>query len=83
MAVATLTSKSRIALPAPVCRALGLEPGDRVKFVEPGKNRFAILTATCSVQELKGFFQGKRSKPVSIKEMRSAIATRILVPMIF
>ena len=56
--------------------ALGLEAGDRVEFVEQGKGQFAIVAATRSVRELKGLFQGKRNKPVSIEEMNAAIARR-------
>jgi len=47
-----------------------------VEFVEQEKGRFAIIAATRSVQELKGLFRDKRSKPVSIEEMNAAIARR-------
>lgn len=76
MAAATLTSKGQITIPIEVRNALGLDAGDRVEFVEVEKGRFAIVAATRSVQELKGLFQGKRSKPVSISEMNAAIARR-------
>lgn len=56
--------------------ALGLQAGDRVEFVEQGKGQVAIVAATRSVQELKGLFRGKRSKPVSIEEKNAAIARR-------
>jgi antitoxin PrlF len=73
MAVATLTSKGQITIPSQVRHALGLEAGDRVEFVEQEKGQFAIIPATRSVQELKGLFRGKRSKPVSVEEMNAAI----------
>jgi AbrB family looped-hinge helix DNA binding protein len=76
MAVATLTSKGQITIPSRVRDALGLETGDRVEFVEQGNGQYAIVAATRSVQELKGRFQGKRSKQVSIEEMNAAIARR-------
>ena len=76
MATATVTSKGQITIPAQVRNALGLEAGDRVEFVEQDKGQFAIVAATRSVQELKGRFQGKRSKPVTIEEMNAAIAKR-------
>lgn len=76
MAVATLTSKGQITIPAQVRDALGLEAGDRLEFVEQGKGQFAIIPATRSVRELKGMFRGKRSKPVSIEEMNAAIVRR-------
>lgn len=76
MAAATLTSKGQITIPSRVRDALGLEAGDRVEFVEQGKGQFAIVAATRSVQELKGLFRGKRSKPVSIEEINAAIRKR-------
>ncbi|MGA7683671.1 MAG: AbrB/MazE/SpoVT family DNA-binding domain-containing protein [Terriglobales bacterium] len=76
MAIATLTSKGQITIPSQVRHALGLEAGDRVEFVEQEKGQFAIIPATRSIQELKGLFQGKRNKPVSIEEMNAAIAKR-------
>jgi len=76
LATATLTSKGQITIPSRVREALGLEKGDRVEFVEQGKGQFAIAAATRSVQELKGLFRRKRSKPVSIAEMNAAIARR-------
>lgn len=76
MATATLTSKGQVTIPRPVRAALGLDSGDRIEFVEVGKGQFAIVAATHSVQELKGLFRGKRSKPVSIEEMNAAIAKR-------
>ncbi len=76
MAAATMTSKGQITIPIRVRTALGLDVGDRIEFVEVEKGQFAIVAATRSVQELKGLFQGKRSKPVSIEEMNAAIARR-------
>ena len=76
MAIATLTSKGQITIPAQVRDALGLEAGDRIEFVEQEKGKFAIIPATRSVRELKGLFRGRRSKPVSIEEMNAAIARR-------
>ena len=76
MSAATVTSKGQITIPARVRDALGLEAGDRVEFVDLGRGQFEIVAATRSVQELKGRFQGKRSKPASIEEMNAAIASR-------
>jgi antitoxin PrlF len=76
MTVATVTSKGQITIPSRVRAALGLEAGDRVEFVEQGKGEFAIVAATRSVKELKGLFQARRSKPVSVEEMNAAIARR-------
>jgi AbrB family looped-hinge helix DNA binding protein len=74
MAVATVTSKGQITIPARVRIALGVDAGDRIEFVEVGKGEFNIVAATRSVKELKGLFRGRRRKPVSIEEMNAAIA---------
>jgi antitoxin PrlF len=76
LATATVTSKGQITIPAQVRTALGVGAGDRLEFVEVEKGQFAIVAATRSVQELKGLFRAKRSKPVSIEEMNSAIVGR-------
>lgn len=76
MAAATLTSKGQITIPLQVRAALGLEPGDRVEFVETEKGEFVIIPANRSVRELDGMFKGRQKKPVSIEEMNAAIARR-------
>jgi len=74
MTSATVTSKGQITIPSKVRNALGLDPGDRVEFVETGKREFSLVPATRSVRELKGLFRGRRTKPVSLEEMDRAIA---------
>jgi antitoxin PrlF len=76
MSEATITSKGQITIPVRVRQALGIDSGDRIEFVEVEKGQFAIVAATRSVQELKGLFRGRHSKPVSIEEMNTAIAKR-------
>ena len=71
MAAATLTSKGQITVPAEVRRSLGLEPGDRVLFVEDG-GAFRILPANAPVTALKGMV-GKPAKPVTPADMDTAI----------
>jgi antitoxin PrlF len=74
MAAATITSKGQITIPVKVRIALGVDPGDRIEFVEVGKGEFNIVAATRSVRELNGMLQRKGRKPVSIEEMNAAIA---------
>ena len=76
MASATVTSKGQITIPVQVRTALGVDAGDRIEFVEVEKGQFAIIPATRSVRELKGLFQDKRRKPVSIEEMNAVIGRR-------
>jgi antitoxin PrlF len=76
MATSTLTSKGQVTIPVRVREALGLDSGDRIEFVEIEKGQFAIVAATRSVRELKGLFEDRRRKPVSIEEMNAAIGRR-------
>ena len=75
MTTATISSKGQITIPADVRRALHVDVGDRVEFVEiePGKYEFAA--ATRSITELKGMF-GKAKRAISIEEMNRAIAAQ-------
>lgn len=75
MSTATLTSKGQITIPSDVRRALNVEAGDRVEFVQVEPGRFELVAATRSVRELKGMF-GKPRRRVSIEKMNDAIATR-------
>ncbi len=56
MSTATLTTKGQITIPVDVRRALNVEPGDRVEFVQIEPGRFEVIAATRSVRELKGRF---------------------------
>jgi AbrB family looped-hinge helix DNA binding protein len=71
---ARLHLKGKITIPNKVRTALGLVPGDRVEFVETGKQEFSFVPATGSVRELKGLFRRRRTNPVSLREMDRAIA---------
>ena len=75
MSTATVTSKGQITIPVDVRRAMRVEAGDRVDFIEVEPGRFEVVAATRSVTELKGMF-GKASKTVSIEEMNRLIAAR-------
>jgi antitoxin PrlF len=74
LATATVTSKGQITIPARVRSELGVDPGDRIEFVQIGKGEFNIVAATRSVKELNGILHRKGRKPVSIEEMNAAIA---------
>ena len=76
MATAIVGSKGRVTIPGQVRTALKLNGGDRIEFVQLERGQYALVAATRSVLELKGLFQGRRRKPVSIEEMNAAIARR-------
>ena len=71
MASATLTSKGQITVPVEVRRTLGLEPGDRLLFVEEA-GAFRIVPANAPVTALKGMVS-KPAKPVSLADMDRVI----------
>lgn len=75
MSTATLTTKGQITIPVDVRRALNVEAGDRVEFVQVEPGRFEVIAATRSVRELKGRF-GQPMRAVSIDEMNAAIAAQ-------
>lgn len=75
MTAATVTSKGQITIPAEVRRALAVDAGDRVEFVEVEPGQFLFLAANRSITELKGMFD-KPSRSVSIKDMNRAIKAR-------
>lgn len=75
MTAATLTSKSQITIPSEVRRALQVEAGDKIEFIQIEPGRFEVIAATRSVRELKGMF-GKATLVVSIEDMNAAIAAQ-------
>lgn len=75
MTTATLTSKGQITIPYPVRRALGVETGDRVEFVQVAPGRFEVVAATQPVTALKGLVTPPK-KPVTIAAMNAAIAAQ-------
>ena len=75
MTTATLTSKGQITIPVDVRRALNVQTGDRVEFVQVQPGRFELVAATRSVRELKGMF-GKATRSVSIEDMNRTIAAQ-------
>jgi antitoxin PrlF len=73
MTTATLTSKGQITIPADVRRALNVQAGDRVEFVQVESGRFELVAATRSVRELKGML-GTPTRTLSIADMNRVIA---------
>ena len=74
MAVAVLTSKGQVTIPASVRTALGIGTGDRIEFVEAENGQFTVMAATKSVKSLRGIISATRT--VSIEEMNAAIAAQ-------
>lgn len=73
MTIASITSKGQITIPAAVRKALHVDTGDRVEFVEIEPGRYEFIASTQPVTALKGMF-GKSHKHVSIEQMNTDIA---------
>jgi AbrB family looped-hinge helix DNA binding protein len=72
MQESTVTVKGQTTLPRDVRRALGLESGDRVRYVIlDGEVR---LLKVRPVSDLAGMLHRPGRKPVSLEEMDDAIA---------
>ncbi len=73
MRESTVTSKGQTTLPRDVRAALGLSPGDRVRYVIlDGEVR---LLKARPVSDLAGLLRRPGAKPVSLEAMDEAIAT--------
>jgi len=72
MAIATVTSKGQITIPAEVRAELNLKTGDRVYFIK-GDLGYALFPKNGSVQRLKGIL-GKPDRVVSLEEMKKSVA---------
>lgn len=74
MPAATVPSKGLLTIPADVRVALGVEPGDRIEFVQVRPGECLVTAVSHSVSELKGMF-GKPQRPVGVEGMNRAIAS--------
>jgi len=72
MTTAVVTSKGQITIPKPVRDGLGIEPGDRVEFVELERGVYTVVAATRDIRDLKGMIP-KPAKPVSVEDMNKAV----------
>jgi len=74
MSTATITSKGQITIPKAVRQRLGVNPGDRVEFIELENGIFQLVAASRDIRSLKGIVP-KPAKPVTIEEMNETIAS--------
>ena len=71
MIESAVTSKGQTTLPRQVRKSLGLEPGDRVRYIiSDGEVR---LVKARSVMELEGILHRPGQESVSLEEMEQAI----------
>jgi antitoxin PrlF len=77
METATLTSKSQITVPKAVREALGLSPGDKIRFV-PSLNGYRLVAVKADITRLRGSFKRPHGRPVSAEEMNRAVGEAIV-----
>ncbi len=75
MATSTLTTKGQITIPQSVRKALGLQAGDKVDFVQEEPGTYKVVALRKDAKALRGRFAGRVSRPVSIDQMAEAIAS--------
>jgi len=76
MALATVTSKGQITIPASVRKKLRLHSGSKVDFVENGAGEFVIRPKTSDIRTLRGFLKYE-ARSVSVEEMNETIADAV------
>ncbi len=69
---AKVTSKGQVTLPVELRDRLGIEPGDRVVFVEQADGSYALRVRSGTLADLRGILRGK-ARPPSDKEIRGWI----------
>ncbi len=63
---AKITSKGQVTLPIELRTRLGLEPGDRVMFVEQADGTFALRARSGTFADLRGILSDKvKKRPTS------------------
>ena len=60
---AKVTSKGQVTLPVELRNRLGIEPGDRVVFVEQADGSFALKVRSGTFADLRGILSGKVAQP--------------------
>lgn len=73
MQESTVTIKGQTTLPREVREALGLKPGDRIRYLVLDNGQVRILKPR-SVMSLAGMLQREGQAPVSLDDMEAAIA---------
>ena len=71
MSSLSLTSKGQVTVPVKIRRSLGLNPGDRVKFVEQ-KGKYFIERDNDDISSIFGMFKAKKS--ASLEQMETVIS---------
>ncbi|MFT7624993.1 MAG: antitoxin PrlF [Myxococcota bacterium] len=73
MPATTITSKGQVTLPKAIRDAMGVRPGDRVRFTRRSDGTVVVEPDTVDVRTLEGMLQDKVSRTLTVEEMNAAI----------
>lgn len=71
---ATVTSKGQVTIPQAIRDKAGIVAGSLLDFQLKNENTLIVHFSIHDISDLKGIIKSKRKKPVSLKEMKKAIA---------
>jgi AbrB family looped-hinge helix DNA binding protein len=74
---ATVTSKGQVTIPVAIRTQARIAPGAALDFQIQENGTIRVNVLNQELYQLKGMIKSKRKKPVSLKEMKKAIKTRI------
>jgi antitoxin PrlF len=74
MSVATLTSKGQITLPKDIREHLKVSAGDEISFILGDGGDVRVRPMNKSLWELKGMLKKPGQKPITLAQMKDAIA---------
>jgi len=74
MPATTITSKGQVTIPKPIRQAMGVGPGDRVRFMRDEDGVVTVEPETIDLRTLNGMFRGRVSRCVTFEEMDAGIA---------
>jgi len=78
MPATTITSKGQVTIPKAIRQAMGLRPGDRVRFLRREDGTVVVEPETVDVRTLEGMLKDKVERPVTLEEMDEAIARAVV-----
>jgi antitoxin PrlF len=74
MAKAVVTSKGQVTIPKIIRDRARMDSGTQLDFQLESDGTVIIRPVTRDISEIKGIVKVKRRKPVTLKEMKKAIA---------
>jgi antitoxin PrlF len=74
MAKSTVTSKGQVTIPKEIRIVAMIHEGTQLDFQIQSDGKIVMIPVQKNISQLKGIVKSKRKKPVSLAEMKTAIA---------